>query len=41
MTDGVNGIFIDSFIAEVSWVDGSQAAKFLRVQTSVWLRSGH
>jgi len=28
VTDCVNGIFIDSFIAGVSWVDGSQAASF-------------
>lgn len=27
-SDCVNGIFIDSFIAGVSWVDGSQAASF-------------
>lgn len=33
VTDSVNGIFIDSFIAGASWVYGSQAAKFPRVQT--------
>lgn len=28
VTNCVNGIFIDSFVAGVSWVDGSQAASF-------------
>lgn len=28
MNECVNGIFIDSFIAGVSWVDGRQAASF-------------
>lgn len=28
MNDCMNGIFIDSFIAGVSWVDGSQAVSF-------------